>query len=285
MVSSFIYLSVLLCAVLGLDHTCRAGDHTCEETSLLQLPRGRISLRQLRDAERKFTTSVDIAGSPQEVGRAELRASEDKFGKKAIQAAHGEIGGDRMTVNGYAPIYEKYLPEISGFVASPVVAEIGILTCTGVAMWTEVFPTSKVFGFDRNTTTCLNNFPALKALGFQDSRVTITAMDQTAAIDSNTKFVQSVFAGTRVNLVIDDGYHEPNANLQTFKTMLPVLADRFVYIVEDVYPANIENVAKWSPIWEGFKAACPECRISLEKPEDYEGHVKTSRLVVLTRRP
>ena len=79
------------------------------------------------------------------IGEHDLRAAEAKFTHGKGETHHGDQGGDRMRFNGYAPIYEKYLPTVLG-VADPGIAEVGILAGTGLAMWTELFPNSKVFG-------------------------------------------------------------------------------------------------------------------------------------------
>jgi len=66
--------------------------------------------------------------------------------------------------------------------------------------------------------------------------------------------------------------------------MEPFLAETFVYFIEGVDPEIIENQPdRWGQIQASLREACIECEVHIEKPEDYEGHVKTSRVVVLTR--
>merc|ERR1712110_1279342 len=104
--------------------------------------------------------------------------------------------------------------------------------------------------------------------------------------DSNPGLLRSVFGGNRLNIVIDDGYHVPEANVKTFKQIKPHLAERFVYFIEDVYPEIVEDqVQRWERIEAQLQEACPECGRYVERPENYEGHVKTSGVVVLTSKP
>lgn len=219
---------------------------------------------------------------PRVIGVDDLRSAEAKFTHDAkVITRHGDLGGDRMGFNGYAPIYAKYLPHVLGATA-PAIAEVGILAGTGLAMWTELFPKSKVFGFDINTATYESNIASMKQDGFQDSHVNVTHLDQQSV--NASQVLKASVGDTRLSIVTDDGMHVPETNVKTFKDVKPLLAERFVYFIEDVYKEiTDEQPERWATIEAALKDACAECDLHLERPESYENHVKTSRVVVLTR--
>lgn len=185
----------------------------------------------------------------------------------------------------YAPIYEKYLGLIKD-IHKPAISETGILSCTGVAMWTHLYKGSKVFGFDLNTTTCLSNFPKLREKGFDDTSVVITDMDQLADADVNHGVIKKALGETRLNIAIDDGYHYLPANVETFKQFLPFMDQRFVYFIEDVQPKKFDDNEIDEAIAD-IAAACPKCSVKSEHPEDYANDKDTKkkeRIVVVTRK-
>jgi hypothetical protein len=218
-----------------------------------------------------------------------LRQVEVAVGKGVLQAAHGDIGGDRMGINGYAPIYAKYMPTYLASVPESdiCIVEVGILTCSGLAMWRAMFPSTQIYGFDLNTTTCLSTVPLWKErVGFEiNDRTAVNAANQ----DTPSSVMRGVFAnalGTEntpvVHLAIDDGYHEPQANLRTFQALRPFLKVPFVYIIEDVYKVHRDNEEKWSKLLVDLKEACGEkCEVQVEAPEDYEGHTPTPSVCIV----
>lgn len=205
-----------------------------------------------------------------------------------------DAGGDRMNYHGYAEIYAKYLNPIVNKVEAPTVAETGILKCTGVAMWQDLFPKSKIFGFDFDAKRCTDNFPTLKDRGFQDENVTITRMDQ---FQDNNALLKKVFGDNKVHVAIDDGYHDPKINGDTFMQMADHLADDFVYFIEDIDLKFTEAkyVDGCSPECEGhdksyvpnvmnrIQEACPTCSIFLISPS-VDGHSETKMLVVIRQK-
>eukprot|EP00747_Dinoflagellata_sp_TGD_P166582 gnl/TRDRNA2_/TRDRNA2_189587_c0_seq1.p1 gnl/TRDRNA2_/TRDRNA2_189587_c0~~gnl/TRDRNA2_/TRDRNA2_189587_c0_seq1.p1 ORF type:complete len:297 (-),score=37.87 gnl/TRDRNA2_/TRDRNA2_189587_c0_seq1:320-1210(-) len=242
-----------------------------------------VSLLRTHYRREKHSTDELEDMSPKELENHLRKSEQHMAGGKIWLGAHGDAGGDRMTFNGYAPIYAKYLNIVLNQTADPGIVEVGILLCTGVAMWADLLPQSKIYGFDINTTTCKDNIPALRKRGFRDEHFVVTSMDQQA---NNSNLFQSVFGNSRISIAVDDGYHVPEANVKTFLQLKPFLAERFVYFIEDVYPDIVENQAeRWAHIQKSLREACPGCGIYVERPEMYNGHAKTSRVVVLTYKP
>ena len=61
--------------------------------------------------------------------------------------AGGMTGGDRMLHHGYAETYARHLvPFLEK--RDIVLAEIGVLKGTGLALWCDLFPNGRVIGFD-----------------------------------------------------------------------------------------------------------------------------------------
>jgi len=196
----------------------------------------------------------------------ELIASEAQFTTGKIEADHGDCGGDRMsTSHGYAPIYAKYMtPMLEKGDAATVVAEIGILKGTGLAMWSKFFPESQIFGFDLNTSSYYGNVEKMRSVGFKDGRVKVTHMDQ---MQNNTNLLQSVFGDLRPHIVVEDGYHSPEAGEWTFFSMKPYLAQKFVYFIEDLTQADIE-AGHWKPMEANVLKECENCQFSIDCPQD-----------------
>ena len=140
-------------------------------------------------------------------------------------------GGDRMKAekpnHNYAPTYSEYLytrprEQIKN------IAEIGILTGSGVAIWSELYPNAQVYGFDLNLDNTLSNMPFLKSKGaFCSENLILHELDQ---LHIGNKIDQLKIS---FDLVIDDGFHNDEASIQTWKAFEPHLNANAVYIVED----------------------------------------------------
>jgi len=194
--------------------------------------------------------------------------AEAVFTSTTVESDHGNVGGDRMSAkhHNYAPIYAKYMTSVLRSEPKPTLAEVGILTGTGLAMWSRLFPESPIFGFDLNTSSYHSNVDHLRSLGFNDKHVQVTQMDQ---MQSNQQLLQSIFGNLRPHIVIDDGYHIPESGKRTFLSMRPVLAERFVYFIEDVTKKTID-AGEWEAVKSEVLKACPECVFAMECPQTSE---------------
>lgn len=140
-------------------------------------------------------------------------------------------------LHNYAPCYarliNKRLPHWSGDAIN--VAEVGILTGSGLAMWSTVFPTAHIVGFDLDTSNTLRNLPFLKSKGgFRKSDPELHTYDQMWAVADNRQLIASVVQGREFKLVVDDGLHSDATIRDTFLAFVPFLADNGLYIVEDL---------------------------------------------------
>lgn len=178
----------------------------------------------------------------------------------------------------YAPIYSKYFSSVfkDGLPATPVIAEVGILTGSGLAMWSHLFPGSRIFGFDLNVTSYRKNKKHLKSLGFKPKHVRVTQMDQMV---ENGMLLAKKFGSLRPSIVVDDGYHIPEAGKRTFLSMEPFLEDSFVYFIEDVVKKDIVD-GRWAPVKDEVLKKCINCAFDFECPETSD---KNECVVVVSR--
>jgi hypothetical protein len=154
----------------------------------------------------------------------------DPRSKRAIESG-GMIGGDRMSPehHGYAPFYEKHL---APFIGKPVIlAEVGILRGHGLAMWSELFPEGQILGYDIDLGHFESTEPDLRSRGaFQNSNPELHEFDQLLGHPEN---VARTLNGRKLDIVIDDGLHNEQSIRNTWRCFSPLLADKFVYIIED----------------------------------------------------
>jgi hypothetical protein len=143
----------------------------------------------------------------------------------------GMTGGDRMSPNyhNYSPIYEKYLQKFDQNQDLTIV-EIGILKGTGLAIWSTLFPNSKIIGLDIDPSLALSNLDFLKNKGANIDNIEIHELDQLIDFSESLK---GILKNKRIDIMIDDGLHSDLAILNTIKHTLPFLNENFTYLIED----------------------------------------------------
>lgn len=100
------------------------------------------------------------------------------------------------------------------------VLEIGVQTDRCLKMWEEFFPNATIFGVDID--------PACQA--FEGGRRRIMIGDQ-----GSREFCQQIIAdsGGQFDIIIDDGSHIVEHQLNTFNWMFPSLNQHGIYVIED----------------------------------------------------
>ncbi len=145
----------------------------------------------------------------------------------------GWEGGDRMSKlhHGYAEIYAEYLRPFVQRRKSVVLAEIGVLMGTGVAIWSELFPDGRILGLDIDLSHIRQNIDNLKRKGaFINDNLELYEFDQ---FEDNQNLLKRILANDKIDICIDDGVHCDKAVLSTIKSVTPSLAKDFVYFIED----------------------------------------------------
>ncbi len=149
-----------------------------------------------------------------------------------IYRTQGPVGGDRMIHHGYAQVYASYLRQfVEDRFASLTVVEAGILYGTGLAIWCDLFPSSRCIGLDLS----LSFFHEYKNQvrrrgGFPNGLPEVYEFDQFA---DNRKMLADILGEKSIDIFIDDGCHADEAILNTFDCVKPYLSEEFVYFVED----------------------------------------------------
>ena len=150
-------------------------------------------------------------------------------------AVGGMTGGDRMLHHSYAADYSRCLSRFVG--KNIVLAEFGILRGTGLAIWCDIFADARVIGFDIDLSHFRNNLDYLKSRGaFESNSPELHEYDQFL---DNREYLRGVLSKAKIDVCIDDGLHSEATIIATLDSVLPHLAEDFVYIVEDndeIYP-------------------------------------------------
>ncbi len=119
--------------------------------------------------------------------------------------------------------FEIYHRHFSKFVGREVhVLEIGVYSGGSLQMWTEYFgPKCRVYGVDIEEACA----------AYQDDRTKIIVGDQ-----SDRRFWKRFKEeNPAIDILIDDGSHEPEHQIVTLEEMLPHLRPGGVYLCEDVH--------------------------------------------------
>jgi hypothetical protein len=148
-----------------------------------------------------------------------------------------KYGSDKDTRHSYGNVYLQALKENE----KPRILEIGVgsvnnfpyagLPAGGaIRAFREKYPNSMIVGVDIDP----NSIEIIKKDGFQEFVV-----DQTsdASLDA-AKEVLSTFGP--FDLIIDDGFHDPHANIRTLQKLFNLLSDTGTYVIEDVHESLID---------------------------------------------
>jgi hypothetical protein len=142
-------------------------------------------------------------------------------------------GGDRMSefYHNYAPRYAAYLQPLVACQKRIVLTEIGILRGTGLAIWSDLFPTGRIIGMDIDLVNTESNMPNLKSRGaFKNNNFELHRFDQFKDGDA---VVSNILKDDKINVVIDDGVHLDETIIKSYEATKNHLAEDFVYIIED----------------------------------------------------
>ena len=143
----------------------------------------------------------------------------------------GMTGGDRMLYHGYAREYAHYLLPYIKNKKNVNLVEVGILKGVGMAIWCDLFEGGRIIGFDIDLSHIEKNEENLLKLGaFKKNKPELYEFDQ---LKDNTDYIKNILNNDKINICIDDGLHSNESILKTMKSIIPFLADKFLYIVED----------------------------------------------------
>ncbi len=174
-------------------------------------------------------TEIKYGGMVTKVPRNKISPKDPRTKKQLLHG--GMVGGDRMLLHFYSKMYSEYLlPFVER--GNPVTAaEFGILNGTGIAIWCDLFSNGRILGFDIDLGHINDNMDNLKSLGaFKNNIPEMYEYDQFL---DNTEYLGSILKDDRIDICIDDGFHSVESILSTMNSVMPYLADKFVYFIED----------------------------------------------------
>lgn len=139
------------------------------------------------------------------------------------------LGSDKNSRHSYAEIYENLLSHTP----APRILEIGIGSLNpfpyaglrpgcSLDAWRKRYPASFIVGADIDP----ESVQEVSEIAFLVDQTDLTSLDE---LSGNLK-EYGLF-----DLIVDDGFHDPHANIQTLIKMLPHLDSDGTYVVEDIH--------------------------------------------------
>ena len=147
-----------------------------------------------------------------------------------------EFGSDKDTRHSYGKVYVDLLKNTS----NPRILEIGVgslndypyagLAAGGaLRAFKRIFPNSEIIGLDIDP----DSIAIINSYGFQGFVV-----DQTS--DESLSYVKNKLKNLgKFDLIIDDGFHDPHANIRTLQILFDLLSDEGTYVIEDVHESLV----------------------------------------------
>jgi hypothetical protein len=96
--------------------------------------------------------------------------------------------------------------------------------------WRDYFPNADIIGIDIDSDVM-----------FTEDRINTCVCDQTKPESINNFINQANLQPNTVDIIIDDGLHEFNANITLFENTKHLLKDNGIYIIEDFFVINKEQ--------------------------------------------
>jgi predicted O-methyltransferase YrrM len=134
------------------------------------------------------------------------------------------------------PGRHNYTPVYSCLTAGKTirdVLEIGIGGGESLRLWEAAFPEAEIWGIDNDASRMIN-----------DGRIHSRLCDQGDGVQLGTMAREFREQGKRFDLIIDDGSHDPSHQVISANTLIPLLANGGVYVIEDVSIEGKERVQR-----------------------------------------
>jgi hypothetical protein len=143
-------------------------------------------------------------------------------------------GSDKETRHSYAWVYSELL----GRKESPKILEIGLGSLNGfpygglppggsIKAWRAKYPEATIVGADIDP----ESVDAIDEIGI--------VVDQTSD-SSLRRFKSQLSEYGKFDLIVDDGFHDPHANVRTYLHVYELMAEDGYYVIEDVHGSLID---------------------------------------------
>ena len=184
-------------------------------------------------AEQRYGGYVEVERNKISAKDVRVRDGNVAATLEALNARSRMVGGDRMSNDrhGYGKHYAAALRKVVDTKRAPTVVEVGILRGSGLATWSELFPSGRVVGLDIDLSYVAENLSFLKGKGaFAARDVELYEFD---AYAPDAAALEEVFKGDAIDVFIDDGPHTVTAIIRTLNAIYPYLSDECVCFIED----------------------------------------------------
>jgi len=154
--------------------------------------------------------------------------------KNQLGSLFTKYGSDKDTRHSYSWVYSQLLNNLE----APKILEIGVGSRNSFAYgglppggslkaWREGFPKAYLIGADIDPQAILE----IDEPGFVVDQLDQGSLENLALeLNKHGKF----------DLIVDDGFHEPHANLRTYLSLRKCLEDGGFYVIEDVHESLID---------------------------------------------
>ena len=166
-----------------------------------------------------------------------LALSEIHYGGfKVGVESNANRGGDRMSplFHGYGHAYEEFIKFLFARRNDPLtIIEVGILNGSGLAIWCDLFPNSRIIGLDIDLRNFQSNRHFLDSVGaFSLNQPEVYEFDQLDPVKA-ARTLDKVLGSAKVEMVIDDGCHSIESIRLTFEALAPRMSPNSIYFIED----------------------------------------------------
>ena len=123
-------------------------------------------------------------------------------------------------------------------------------------MWSDLFPVSRIIGFDIDLSHIKENIPELEKRGARLKNIELHEFDQLA---NGPLDISRALQGDTIDVIVDDGLHSNESILNTIESVGSHLSDEFVYFIEDndrVYKIIKEKYPQWKVSQYGELTVC-----------------------------
>jgi demethylmacrocin O-methyltransferase len=152
-------------------------------------------------------------------------------------------GQPSTTCHNYTPIYHRLFESFR--LEAKNVLEIGVNAGSSLRMWRDYFPSAQIVGLDIRPEVL-----------FQEDRIRCIQADQNNFV-SLCRAIEQLPAHLELfDVIIDDGSHEPEHQLTSLKTLLPLVKPDGYYIIEDLGPNFSHSESLYHAVPEGYTQEC-----------------------------
>jgi len=176
-----------------------------------------------RDRQRAHRDAVRARREARHAAEQKRLAAADLSTKNLTQLAK-HFGTDKWGRHRYTPHYERHLSQLKHEHFTLLEIGIGGYSRAGAGgaslrMWKSYFPEAEIVGLDIEDKSFVD-----------EDRISTVQGSQVDA-----ELLQSIAAraGDNLRVVIDDGSHQNEHILETFRILFPLLADGGTYVIED----------------------------------------------------